>query len=155
GPGPGPGRAAPAGAFEGGRALRKAPGRRTHPTAPHERIANVSKGKTTRRSRRLNRRALIILGTAARVVVPGLVRLEVVRERVGGRTYLNEARRLLAQKKPTNLVLGHLNRYLELNPDDFDALELKGRVLSDAAATESQAQEAAQVLGLVLGRAPK
>jgi tetratricopeptide (TPR) repeat protein len=114
----------------------------------------VSKAKSHRHSRRLNRRALIILGVATLIVVPGLIGLKLVRDRASGATYLREARAQIKEKR-TTLALGYLNRYLELNPDDLDAMELKAQVLSDAAVTDPQAQEALSALTQVLGRTPK
>lgn len=114
----------------------------------------MSRNRTSHRSRRLNRRALATLVVAALVVVPGLIGLKLYRDRAGRRAYLDEARKHVAAKQ-TNLALGYLNRYLELNPEDLDALELKARILSDAAVSLPQAQEAVQALSLVLGRLPK
>ena len=56
------------------------------------------------------------------------------------------------EKKQTSQALGYLDRYLELNPADTDALELKAKILAEGAPSERQAKEAAKILTMVIGR---
>jgi tetratricopeptide (TPR) repeat protein len=114
----------------------------------------VNKANPTRRSRRLNLRALAILGIVVLVAVPGLVGLKALRDRTGRSAFLTEAKEQLA-KNELGLAISYLNRYLELNPDDLEALELKAKILADAARTPAQAKDAVQVYTAVLARLPK
>ncbi|MFO0951433.1 MAG: tetratricopeptide repeat protein [Isosphaeraceae bacterium] len=114
------------------------------------------------RSRRLNFRALAIIGVVLVAALPGAIGLKVLQERRGRSAYLQEAKSLLAKKQPA-LALSYLNRYLVMNPRDREALELKGNLLADVALraakiNRSQAQdqlvEASQTLNLLLGVDP-
>lgn len=102
-------------------------------------------------TRRLNLRALIELTIALVVVVPGVSGLVVYRQRGANRAYLVEAKALF-EKKKTALGLGYLNRHLVINPNDLDALDLKAKILAEAATDEAQTVEAARVHSQVLGR---
>ena len=108
--------------------------------------------KPTRPSRRLNPRALTTLGALLLVSLIGLVALKAYQDRNGRKGFLAQAKERVA-KHQTSLALGYLNRYLELKPDDPEALDLKARILSDGAGNEAQAVEAVTALGQVLGRA--
>ncbi|GAC1465098.1 MAG: hypothetical protein NVSMB9_04370 [Isosphaeraceae bacterium] len=111
----------------------------------------MSKASPTIRRRRLNLHALAIVVVSVVVLLIGMVSVKVIQDRKGRKTFLLEARELLA-KKQIPLALSYLNQYLELSPNDLEALELKGQVLADTARTDSQALEAVQILGQVLGR---
>ena len=113
----------------------------------------MSKAKTTRRSRRLNRRALIILVGLLLVASAAFAGLKLYRDSAGARTYLVEARKLVTDKKP-NLALGYLNKYLERRRNDPEALKLKAEILADSAATMPQVDEAAKLLSQALEGAP-
>ncbi len=104
-------------------------------------------------SRRLSLRALGVLALVAALAVPGIAGLVLMRQQRGRGTFLNEAKARLANKQNA-LALGYLNRYLELNPNDLDALDLKAKVLADDANDVPRAVEAAQVHSQVLGRDP-
>lgn len=117
----------------------------TVPNAQHQGIPTVSKGKTIRRSRRLNRRALIILVGLLVLISAALAGIKVYRDSSGARTYFVEARKLIEQKK-TNLAIGYLNKYLELRPNDPEALTLKAELFADSATTLSEVNDAAKLL---------
>lgn len=110
----------------------------------------MSKVKPTRRSRRLNPRALMVIGPLLLVSLTGLAALKTFQDRNGRKVYLAEAKERMARKQ-TPLALGYLNRYLERNPGDREALDLKAQVLSDGAGDEAQAAEAVKALGRALG----
>jgi tetratricopeptide (TPR) repeat protein len=99
----------------------------------------------------LNLRSLVALVVAAIVIVACGAGLQWFQNRKGSHALLVEARARLEDKQ-TALALGYLNRYLELNSSDTDALELKGKILGEGARTEAQVQEAANVLTSVIGR---
>lgn len=104
-------------------------------------------------TRRLNLRALGMLALAVALAVPGIAGLVLMRQQRGRGAFLSEAKARLANKQNA-LALGYLNRYLELDPDDLDALDLKAKVLAGEAINEPRAIEAAQVHTQVLGRDP-
>ena len=52
-------------------------------------------------------------------------------------------------------MVSYLNRYLELVPDDLDAMEIKSRVLFDTARDEYQAKEALKVHVQMIAVKPK
>lgn len=114
----------------------------------------MSKGKTARRSRRLNRRALVTLAALTVAAAAGLVGLKLYQDAAGRKAYLVEARKRVEQKR-NDLALGYLNRYLEARPNDLEALRLKAQILSDPGANPSQAQEAAKLLSQVVDSTPK
>src|SRR5262249_12962775 len=97
-----------------------------------------------------NLRALAALGALLVAALPGAVGLKMLQEWRGRVAYLREARARLAKGQPAP-ALGYLNRYLELNPGDAEAGELKAGVLADAAQTEAQLVEAARLYTQVLG----
>lgn len=115
----------------------------------------MSKAKPTpRTTRRLNRRALVIVLSVGVAVTGVLVGLAFVRTRTGGGAYLAEARNLIRENKPANLILGYLNRYLEHHPHDVDALELKARFLSDSVTGPAQAEDAVRALTALIAHTP-
>ena len=114
----------------------------------------MSKGRTTRHSRRLNRRALTLLGVAGLLVASAVFGLKKYRDAAGAGAYLAEARRRLDEKQ-TGLALGYLKRYLEVHPDDPEALRLKAGLLADTAATYPQAVDAVRLLSRVVELTPK
>jgi tetratricopeptide (TPR) repeat protein len=117
---------------------------------------------TSTRSRRLNLRAVAVVGIILVAALPGAIGLKVLQERRARPAYLNEAKGLLA-KKQYPLALSYLNRYLLLNPRDVEALELKADLLADAslhaarvnrAQAQNQLAEASQALSHLLGIDP-
>lgn len=105
------------------------------------------------RSRRLNLRALAVVLIAVVVLVPGFLGVKMLTDQHGAKAFLREARTQLARGK-TALAVSYLNRYLELVPDDLDALELKSKVLFDTAHDQYQAMEALKVHGQMLAAKP-
>src|SRR6185312_5637735 len=88
-------------------------------------------GQPKPRSRRLNRRALIISVIVVVVLAPGLVAVKMLSDQMGAAAFLKEAKSQVKKGNP-GLAIGYLNRYLDLAPGDLDALELKSRVMFDA-----------------------
>jgi tetratricopeptide (TPR) repeat protein len=105
------------------------------------------------RSRRLDLRKVLLLTVLVLAIISGFLGLKIYRQHQSRSAFLEEARRRIPRKQ-THLALGYLSRYLELNPDDLDALDLKARLLAEGARTETQALEAIQVHNQVLGRDP-
>ena len=101
-------------------------------------------------TRRLNLRALFELAIVLLVIVPGVAGLALYR-RSAGASYLVEAKALFAKGK-TAPGMGYLNRHLELNPNDLEALDLKAKILAEEAGDEALAVEAARIHSQVLGR---
>ena len=91
---------------------------------------------------RLNRRALAMVLLAGVFGVAGLVGLAAIRGRSGRSALLIEAKRQRDEARRPDLALGYLNRYLELAPDDLDALDQRAALLA-LAAREPKAIEAA------------
>ena len=111
----------------------------------------MSKVSNIPKNRRLNLRNALLLMVVVLVSVPGLLVLKSYRQRKGRSLLLDEARRRI-ERKQSHLALGYLSRYLELNPDDLDALDLKAELLAAGVQNEAQAMEAIQVHNQVLGR---
>ena len=104
-------------------------------------------------TRRLDLRHAIVLGVLVLAIVPGLFALKAYQDAHSRSRLLDEVDKRIEQKQP-HLALGYLNRYLELNPNDIDALELKGKILAESVQNEFQAQEAIQLLTRVIGKEP-
>ena len=113
----------------------------------------MSKVSNAPKNRRLNLRNALFLMVVVVVIVPGLLGLKSYRERKGRSLLLEEARRRI-ERKQSHLALGYLSRYLDLNPDDLDALDLKAKLLAEGVENEVQALGAIQVHNQVLGRDP-
>lgn len=109
----------------------------------------MSQVSTTRR-RRLNYRALIILAVVLVLGLPGLVALRSLQNNRGKSAFLREAKSSIGKGDP-GTALTYLNRFLEFEPANPEALELKSRILHDAAVTHDQLVEAAQIHARVLG----
>lgn len=104
--------------------------------------------------RRLNLRSLLILGVVLVAALPGLIGLRMLQQRRGGAALLGQARQAIEQKQFRN-ALGFLDRYLELQPDDLTALDLKAKLLADTARDPAQMYEAVQAHTRVLGLVEK
>jgi len=113
----------------------------------------VSMAPPPRRTRRVNLRALGVVALAVALLVPAAVALKILQDQRGLKANLREAKRHLSRREPA-LALGYLNRYLELQPDDVAALDLKAKLLADDAHNEAEALDAVQVHSQVLGRDP-
>ena len=88
------------------------------------------------------------------VVVPGFVVVKMISNQIGAKAFLREARTQVAKGKPS-LAVSYLNRYLELSPDDVDAMEMKSKILFDTARDEYQAKEAIKVHVQMIAVKPK
>ena len=106
------------------------------------------------KSRRLNLRVLIALGVVVLTSVVGFVALKAYRDRRATPALLGEAKKYW-ELKQHSLALGYLNRYLELHPDDLDALDLKAKFLAESTQDARQAMEAMPIHNQVLGRDPQ
>ena len=105
------------------------------------------------KNRRVNARALIMLGVLLLVAIPGVIVAKLVRDHLGRAAYLKEAKAQLELGK-AGLAINYLNRYLELAPDDLDALDMKAKILFDAAHDHVQAGEALKVHTLLIAAQP-
>jgi tetratricopeptide (TPR) repeat protein len=114
----------------------------------------MSKLREAPRSRRLDVRNLLLLILLVLTLSASFLVLKMYRQRQGRSTLLDEARQRI-QRKQTHLALGYVSRYLELNPDDVDALDLKAGLLAESAQTEAEALAAIQAHNQVLGRDPR
>jgi len=104
--------------------------------------------------RRLNRRALITLGAGLVIILVSFVGFQAYRQRHDGALYLREAKKRL-ELDQTNLAIQYLNRYLTLNGEDVDALDLKAKILADSVRNAEEALDAMPIHNQVLGRDPK
>ncbi len=111
----------------------------------------MNEGNRTTRSRRLNLRGVLILGIGCVIVVASVVGLAVHNNRNGTSGLLREAKLRWEQKQPS-LALGYLGRYLELKPNDLDALDLKAEILAATAQEIYQAQAAVPIHQQILGK---
>lgn len=96
------------------------------------------------RRRHLNPRAAAILVVLTLVAVGGFFFIKNYQDARRGTALLAKAKQLLEQKQP-NLALTYLKQYVEMNPQDFDALDLRSKVLFDLAHSYDQAMEAVKV----------
>jgi tetratricopeptide (TPR) repeat protein len=96
------------------------------------------------RRRHLNPRAAAVLVVLTLVAIGGFFFLKSYQDARRGTALLAEAKELLKKKQP-NLALTYLKQYVELNPQDFDALDLRSKVLFDLAHSYDQAMEAVKV----------
>ncbi len=104
-------------------------------------------------SQHFNFRMLAILCACLVLVLPGLIGIKMLREQASAKRILAEAKTQLENGKAA-LAIGYLNRYLELKPDDHEALELKSKILFDTARDPFQAQEALKVHSQLIAASP-
>lgn len=97
-----------------------------------------------RKTVRLNLRALVVVVVLVVLVVPGFFALKAYQARSGQQAYLGQAKKYLEEKN-ADLALKYVNRYLELAPDDLEALDLKSRILADAARDQGGLKAAIQI----------
>ena len=114
------------------------------PTSPR-------RGKTQGTRRRINFRALIVLTALFAVAVPGLLALKMIQDSRNKNSLLLEAEKQVKLNQ-VSLAIGYLNLYLERNPNDIEALDLKGKILADNARNDEQVSEAANINRLVIGK---
>jgi tetratricopeptide (TPR) repeat protein len=120
--------------------------------------ATLNKPKTpARRPWRLNLRALSILGITLVLVVAGFFGVRMLRAGLGGAKLLRQAREL-AHAKPQpryDLAGSFLNEYLNINPNDPEALDLKAEILADTARSPEHLKAAMDVGDRVLRLDPR
>ena len=95
-----------------------------------------SKGKRPvgpNREVRVNRKALVLVGVVGISIVPALLGIKTLQEQSGRSNLLREAKKQRDVAKRPDLALGYFNRYLELAPDDVEALDQRAVLLSDSA----------------------
>ncbi len=95
--------------------------------------ADPSTSNPPRREVRVNRRALVLVVLAAVLAVPALLGLKALQDRSGRSALLLEAKKQRDEARRPDLALGYFNRYLELAPDDLDALDQRAALLAEAA----------------------
>lgn len=106
------------------------------------------------RGRRVNPRALVVVGLVLLAAPPALLGLRALQERRGASALLAEARRAADADRDRD-ALGYLDRYLGLRPEDLGALDLKARLLARGARSAAQIDEALEVHTKVLGLVEK
>jgi tetratricopeptide (TPR) repeat protein len=104
--------------------------------------------------RRLNLRAAIVLAVGVAVVVPGFFVLKKIQGSRSMSSHLDAARQAL-DKGQVDVALSFVNAYLQGNPKSVDALDLKGRILSDIARDFPTVQEAIRIQTQILALEPK
>ena len=103
--------------------------------------------------RRLNPRALVVLVAVPVVAVPVLIGLRVYQGRKSMPSYLDAAQQAL-DKGDASVALSYVNNYLQGEPKNVDALELRGRILTDFARDLPTVQEAIRVQTQILALDP-
>ena len=105
------------------------------------------------KSRRLNFRALVILGIIVAVGLGGFFVMKTLLIRSNQGTFLEQARRAVDDKRPDD-ALRYVNEYLKFNPSSLDGLELKAKILTDASRDGAAVQEAMRVENQILALDP-
>jgi cellulose synthase operon protein C len=99
--------------------------------------------RTPHKQHHLNRRAVVILVVFVLVGSLGFFFAKNYQAHHQGAALLAQAKQFLEQEpKQPNLALTYLNSYLDLNPKDMDALDLKSKLLFDLMRSPDQAQAA-------------
>jgi tetratricopeptide (TPR) repeat protein len=151
--------------FEPSDAQRSEPGachamdkvRKRNQAKPRSAVTSNPKGKTpttTTREVRVNWKALTLVVVGLILIVPGILGLKAWQDRNGRSTLLGEARKQRDVAKRPDLALGYFNRYLELAPDDLDALDQRSRLLAETAREPTALATAIQAHVALLGKPP-
>ncbi len=109
--------------------------------------ASNPKGKRSSgptREVRVNRKALALVVLAGILVIPALLGIKTLQERAGRSALLDEAKKQRDVAKRPDLALGYFNRYLELAPDDLEALDQRAALLAETAREPSALNAAIQ-----------
>jgi cellulose synthase operon protein C len=114
--------------------------------------AGPSTSNPPRREVRVNRRALVLVVLAGVLAVPALLGLKALQDRLGRSALLLEAKKQRDEAKRPDLALGYFNRYLELAPDDLDALDQRAELLAEAAHERLAIDSAIKAHVLLLGK---
>ena len=101
---------------------------------------------------RVDRRALAVVVLAGVLAVPSLLGLKAIQDRSGRSALLLEAKKQRDEAKRPDLALGYFNRYLELAPDDLDALDQRAALLAGAARDRGAIDPAIKAHVLLLGK---
>ena len=121
-----------------------------------ERKSNRAAGRLApKREVRLNRRALVVVVVAALLALPALFGLKAIQDRWGRSALLLEARKQRDQGHRPDLAIGYFDRYLELAPDDLEAVDERAALLAEAARDLDHVEVAIKAHVRLLGRAGK
>ena len=102
------------------------------------------------RRRRLNVRAALVMGAVAALAIPAYLIVGRVQDTRRGSALRKQAQAYVEAKPPRpDLAVKYLDRYLELNGGDLDAMELRARLLSETARTADDVEAATQANDLV------
>ncbi len=104
-------------------------------------------------SRRLNLRALIFLMVVPAVGIPAFLAVKHFQNRRSMPSHLDAAQQAF-DKGRVDIALSYVNAYLQGNPQSIAALELKGRILGDAARDFQTVQEAIRIQTQILALDP-
>lgn len=104
----------------------------------------VPKAQASKSARRVNFRALIVLGVIFAIAIPGLVGLRYWQTNAQRSSLLKQAKTFKDEKDPQR-AMTYVNRYLEQVPGSADGLSLKAELLSMTAATPDQINDALAV----------
>ena len=130
------------------------PGRSKSGTGPPSSSAPSKVRPTSVKARevRVNWAAFVLVATLGLLVVPGILGVKYLQDRAGRSALLAEARKQRDSSKRPDLALGYLNRYLELAPDDLDALDQRARLLGEVAREPGAVNSAIQAHVQLLAR---
>jgi cellulose synthase operon protein C len=106
----------------------------------------------SRREVRVNWGALAVVVLAVVLAVPALLGLKAWQDRSGRSALLLEAKKQRDEAKRPDLALGYLNRYLELAPDDLDAVDQRAALLAESARDRASVESAIRAHVLLLGK---
>jgi tetratricopeptide (TPR) repeat protein len=112
------------------------------------------RGKATTREVRVNWKAFTLVALAIVLVVPGILGIKALQDRAGRSALLGEARKQRDVAGRPDLALGYFNRYLELAPDDLDAIDQRARLLAETAREPGAVNNAIQAHVSLLGMGP-
>jgi tetratricopeptide (TPR) repeat protein len=112
----------------------------------------VRKPDRARREIRVDGRALAMVALAIVLAVPALLGLKAWQDRSGRSALLLEAKKQRDEARRPDLALGYFNRYLELAPDDLDALDQRAALLAGSARERPAIESAIRAHVLLLGK---
>jgi len=101
---------------------------------------------------RINRGPLVVVILLSLLAVPAVLGLKTWQDRSGRSALLREAKKQRDEAKKPELALSYLNRYLELAPDDLDAIDQRAALLAEAARDRSSIESAIKAHVLLLGK---
>jgi tetratricopeptide (TPR) repeat protein len=122
------------------------------PDRPRPRDADRATTSPTTRQVRVNLKALAVIVLAVALAVPGVFALKAWQDRSGRSALLVEARKQRDGARRPDLALGYLKRYLELAPDDLEALDERATLLAESARDPGSIGSAIKAHVLLLGK---